>query len=164
MSNNEWDDLETGEETPRMKDLRKQIDQLSKSLKDAEAGRAAAESKLTVASLSDALKAKGVNPKAARFIVSDGVDASDETALTNWLEENKELFPSSMTEATAQQEAQQPQQPAVDGDVVSNYQQLTGLPALQRPADMNKLVEAERTLPDNATPEQVAKRFRAQGL
>lgn len=161
MSNNEWDDDENGQETPRMRDLRQQIDKLSKSAKEAEARAAAAESKLTEVRLSDVLKAKGVNPKAARFIVSDGVDASDETALTSWLDENKDLFPAAAPEATAQaQEAQQ----AVPDEVVNSYQQFAGLPQLQRPADMNKLVEAERSLPANATKQQVAEHFRQQGL
>ena len=161
MSNNDWDD-ENDQETPRMRDLRQQIEKLSKSAKEAEARAAAAESKLTEVRLSDVLKAKGVNPKAARFIVSDGVDASDETALTSWLDENKDLFPTTTTEAAASQ--QEAQQQAVPDEVVNSYQQFTGLPQLQRPADINKLVEAERGLSDNATKQQVAAHFRQQGL
>jgi len=156
-----WDDQD--DDTELVRQLRKQVKTLTQSKSEAEARAAAAEGKLTVASLSDALKAKGVNPKAARFIVADGVDTSDSAALDSWLEENGDLFPSSSPEAAAQQQEQQ-QQPAVDGDVVDGYQQVAGVHQLQRPVDMNKLTEAKRGLPDNATPEQVLAAFRQQGL
>lgn len=41
---------------------------------------------------SDVLKDKGYNPKAAKFLLKDGVDLSDEKAVDAWLAEEGEFF------------------------------------------------------------------------
>jgi hypothetical protein len=155
-----WEDQD--DDTPLVQQLRKQIRDKDKKLTDAEARSTAAEGKLTEISLTAALTAKGVNPKAARFIVKDGVDASDETALSAWLDENSDLFPAAAPEAADPPEAG-------DGDGTSaemaeGYQQMANVQGIGRPADMNKLTEVNRTLPDNATPDEVFAAYKKAGI
>lgn len=148
------------DDTDLVRQLRKQLRDKTKSTTDAEARAAAAEGKLTERHLSEILTAKGVNPKAAKFLVSEGVDASDESAVAAWLDENSDLFPASTTAAKAPtQETQQ-----VDDETVDGYQQLSGMSAMQRPANMDKFTEINRTLSDNATADEVFAAFSKGGL
>ncbi len=156
MPNDEWEDQEN--DSDLVKNLRKQIREGSKKQTEAEDRATAAEGRYSERVLKDALNAKGVNPKAAKFLVKDGVDATDENAVASWLEENSDLFPAKTTEGDP------PQEPAVDQATVHGYQQLGSTGQLQRPADINRLVEVERKLPANATPEQVLAEMRAAGL
>lgn len=48
--------------------------------------------KLAERNLKDVLEDKGLNPALGRFIIKDGVDATDEAAVDTWLTENGSLF------------------------------------------------------------------------
>lgn len=158
MPEQDWEDHE--DDTDLVKNLRKQIRESGKKLTEAEDRAAAAEGKLTVNSLAETLTAKGVNPKAAKWLVKDGVDASDEKAVTEWLEENSDLFPAKAPESETS--AEDPTGP--DAETVAGHQRVSGTSFLQRPADMNKVEEINRRLPENATPEQVLAEFRKAGV
>lgn len=157
----EWDNDENENETPLIKSLRQQIEKLGKRVTEAEVRTAAAEGTLTERVLSETLTAKGVNPKAARFLVKDGVDATDEKAVAEWLDENSDMFPAATTEATAQPTEGEPE---ANAELAAGHQNLTGLAAMQRPADMNKFTELDRQLPANATTDQVWDTFTKGGL
>lgn len=154
-----WEDQE--DDTQLVRDLRNQLKTSNKRATEAEARSAAAEGKLTEHSLTAILSAKGVNPKAARFIVKDGVDASSEAAVTEWLEENSDLFPA---QAPAEANTPEPEAQAVDDETIQGYRQMAGTNMLQRPADISRFDEVNRTLPADATPEQIDAAFRAAGI
>jgi hypothetical protein len=74
-----------------------------KALRDAhkKAARENAELKAQIAkiqtqlaqrNLQDVLQAKGLNPALGRFVLADGVDATDTAAVDSWLNENGSLF------------------------------------------------------------------------
>lgn len=151
-----WEDQD--DDTDLIKQLRKQLRDKTTKVTEAEARAAAAEGTLTEKSLAEVLTAKGVNPKAAKFLRSDGVDAADEKAVTAWLEENSDLFPA------AESQGETPPPNEADQATQQGYGQLSGLSQLQRPVDANRLVEANRGLKPTATPEEVAAHFRAAGL
>jgi hypothetical protein len=88
MSENE--EIEAGDDSG--KGLRAQLEQALKVAKEAEARAAAATKALNERQLADVLSAKKISPKAARFIVADGVDPSDTEAVDKWLTDNAELF------------------------------------------------------------------------
>lgn len=88
MSENQ--EIETGDDSG--KGLRAQLEQALKVAKEAEDRAAAATKALGERQLGDVLSAKQISPKAARFILADGVDPSDGEAVEKWLTDNSDLF------------------------------------------------------------------------
>lgn len=62
----------------RAKELEEQVNKLT--------------SQLAERNLKDVLESKGLNPALGRFIIKDGVDATDQAAVDAWLGENGSLF------------------------------------------------------------------------
>jgi len=156
-----WEDQE--DDTPLVAQLRKQIKALTKEKTEALDGKAAAEGKLTEYTLKSTLADKVSNPdRAAKFLAKDGVDTSDEAAVSAWLEENSDLFPAKQTAEANPAEAEQQDGP--DEETVRGYEAFTHLNHINRPADSSALDAALRSLPDNATPEQVAAVMRKAGV
>jgi hypothetical protein len=99
MSNNYWDDEDeddttiTGNESENdlQKKLRKKIKADEKRMKELEEKLDGYVKKERESSVKELLEKQGVNPKAARLILKDLDEVNDET-VTNWLEENGDLF------------------------------------------------------------------------
>lgn len=91
------------------KGLRAQLEAALKVAKDAEARAAAATKALSERQLADVLSAKQVSPKAARFILADGVDPSDGEAVEKWLTDNSDLFGAAKAETPTTSVSQEDQ-------------------------------------------------------
>jgi len=136
--------------------LRKQLEEALKRAKAAEAAQAQLTKDLNSRKLTDVLTAKAVNPKLARFITSDGVDPADESAVDKWLADNADIV-------GVTPKAETPAPPTVPQQVQDQFN------AFQQAAEGNALtvsaVEAlMASIPDDATPDQVAAIYRASGL
>jgi hypothetical protein len=64
----------------------------AKRNKELEAQLAKLTSQLAERTLKDVLESKGLNPALGRFIIKDGIDATDQAAVDGWLGENGSLF------------------------------------------------------------------------
>ena len=96
MSDNydEYDDFEDNSPAGLRKALKKAQDALKaekKAREDAEAKAAAAEGLAKKASISDLLRAQGIDPKFARLADRDGAEATEE-GVKAWVEENKDFY------------------------------------------------------------------------
>lgn len=112
MSNNYWDEDEddmtiTGNEseTDLQKKLRKKIKADEKRIKELEEQLNGLTKVEKERSVKEVLEQQGVNPKAARLILKD-LDEVTPESVSNWLEENGDLFGYSPAEGT----------PEVDGN------------------------------------------------
>ena len=107
MSNNYWDDEDeddttiTGNESENdlQKKLRKKIKADEKRMKELEEKLDGYVKKEKESSVKELLEKQGVNPKAARLILKD-LDEVNEETVTNWLEDNGDLFGYSPAEGT----------------------------------------------------------------
>jgi hypothetical protein len=100
MSNNYWDDEDeedttaiTGQESENdlIKKLRKLDRSKEKRIKELEDQLGGYVKKEKEVSVKEVLEKQGVNPKAARLILKD-LDEVTPESVTNWLEENGDLF------------------------------------------------------------------------
>lgn len=99
MSNNYWDDEDeddttiTGNESENdlQKKLRKKIKADEKRMKELEEKLDTYVKKERESSVKELLEKQGVNPKAARLILKD-LDEVTPESVTNWLEDNGDLF------------------------------------------------------------------------
>ena len=98
MSNNYWDEEEddttiTGNESENdlQKKLRKKIKADEKRMKELEEKLETYVKKERESSIQEVLEKQGVNPKAARLILKD-LDEVTPESVSNWLEENGDLF------------------------------------------------------------------------
>ena len=114
MSNNYWDDEDeddtttiTGQESENdlQKKLRKKIKVDEKRMKELEEKLDGYVKKERESSVKEVLEKQGVNPKAARLILKD-LDEVTEESVNNWLEDNGDLFGFTKQEGT----------PEVDGN------------------------------------------------
>jgi hypothetical protein len=107
MSNNYWDDEDeddttiTGNESENdlQKKLRKKIKADEKRMKELEEKLDGYVKKEKESSVKELLEKQGVNPKAARLILKDLEEVNEET-VTNWLEDNGDLFGYNPAEGT----------------------------------------------------------------
>lgn len=107
MSNNYWDDEDeddtiiTGNESENdlQKKLRKKIKADEKRMKELEEKLDTYVKKERESSVKELLEKQGVNPKAARLILKDLEEVNEET-VTNWLEDNGDLFGYSPAQGT----------------------------------------------------------------
>ena len=83
-------DDEQFEDAPRA--LRQAYDKLRKQHQSDAQELAKLRGTVQTRTASDVLKAKGYNPKAAKFLLKDGVDVNDENAVDTWLAEEGEFF------------------------------------------------------------------------
>lgn len=133
------DDFET-EDSHLVKDLRKQLAEAHKRAKLAEEELSQAKSQNRERSVADVLTAKGVNPKVAKFIPAD-VDG--EEAISQWLEENGELFGG----------APQVDEPAVSDETKA---QLSKANALQeRSVSPDKVADLEQQMANAGSLEEI---------
>jgi hypothetical protein len=86
----DYEDEDNGSGTDLVKKLRKQIDALSKQIKERDEILAEFTTQSHEASIGEILEQFGLNPKIARFI-PDEVDA-DEDAVAQWLNEYGDAF------------------------------------------------------------------------
>jgi hypothetical protein len=99
MSNNYWDDEDEDDTTiignesdnDLQKKLRKKIKADEKRMKELEEKLDTYVKKERESSVKELLEKQGVNPKAARLILKDLDEVTPET-VTNWLDENGDLF------------------------------------------------------------------------
>ena len=107
MSNNYWDDEDedettiTGNESENdlQKKLRKKIKADEKRMKELEEKLDTYVKKERESSVKELLEKQGVNPKAARLILKDLEEVTPES-VSNWLEDNGDLFGYSPAEGT----------------------------------------------------------------
>lgn len=78
-------------DTPLVKQLRKQIKALEKQNNDLSAAVQKSEKVVRQRTVADVLKEKGVNPALSRFVLQDLDDPTPES-VSSWLAENGELF------------------------------------------------------------------------
>jgi len=157
-----WEDDDN--DSDLVKSLRKQIKTLTTSKTEAEARAAAAEGSLKAVTLKSTLADKVKNPeRAAKFLAKEDVDVSDPDALNAWLKENEDLFPAKDT-SEAPPSAEAEQQDGPDPETQTGYNQFAHLNQVHRPADMTKLDEVLRALPDDATDEAVYAAMRKAGV
>lgn len=83
----------------------------AKRAKELEAQLAKLTAQLGERNLKDVLESKGLNPALGRFILKDGIDATDTAAVDAWLGENGSLFGFTPADATPAEE----QAPESDG-------------------------------------------------
>lgn len=95
----DYDDEERDAKSP--KELRDAQKAAAKRAKDLEAQVAKLTAQLGERNLKDVLERKGLNPALGRFIVKDGIDATDTAAVDAWLGENGSLFGFKPTDANS---------------------------------------------------------------
>lgn len=102
MEYDEYDETETNGGPKALRDAlekaNKEKAQLAKQVQEALAKVADFEKRQKAQSLSDLLKAKGVDPKYAKWADKDDVEPSED-AIDKWLQENKELIPTSSADS-----------------------------------------------------------------
>lgn len=116
----EFDDFDNGDgqgqnEPNWVRELRKQNRELAKQNKALSEKLGGYEKQARTTSLADLLKAKGVNPKAAKYFPTD-LDVSEEN-LAKWLEEDGDVFapisaPTQENQSPAEGETQEATEPA----------------------------------------------------
>lgn len=104
----EDDDFEDTREN-LIKDLRKQIKSLSKEKSEISQELAGFKSGARERTLSEILSAKGVSPKAAKFVPND---IEGEEQIGAWLEENADIFGFSLNTDTPKAESSTPEERA----------------------------------------------------
>jgi len=82
------------------KALREAQRSAAKRNKELEAQLAKLTAQLGERNLKDVLESKGLNPALGRFIIKDGIDATDTAAVDAWLGENGSLFGFTPTDAS----------------------------------------------------------------
>ena len=80
-----------------VKDLRKQLKEAQAAAREATEELSVLKSAKREATVTEFLKAKGVNPKAAKFIPTD---LEDEESWSTWLEENGDVFGGQSSESS----------------------------------------------------------------
>lgn len=80
----------TSDETQAPKELRKLAEKRQNKIVELEKELETFKSAAKERSLADALTAKGVNPKVAKFLKADGVEGDE--AITKWLTENQDIL------------------------------------------------------------------------
>lgn len=87
----DWDDddLEDAQDSTPIKELRKANRAKEKQLREMQQQLAEMRKAVRERSVKDVLEARGLNPKIAKFIPEDVVDAD---AVSAWVEENAEVF------------------------------------------------------------------------
>ena len=162
------DDQDDGSNEPEdAKGLRKLLNDALAAKKEAEDRAAAAELKVTDQKLTGFLSAKQVNPKVAKYIKADGVDATDPAALETWLNENSDLFGGSVGSAgddaggdnNSQQQAQEP-----DPLEVQAWKGIQAASAQGAQTVRNKFDAVDKGLKADATKEEVRVALVAGGL
>lgn len=94
MAYDDTDDLDFEDGTDLVKQLRKQVNELSKALKEKDAAIEEFYAQSREQEIASALNEMGVNPKIAAFVPDDVEDWSD---LENWLGEYGDVFGVSVT-------------------------------------------------------------------
>lgn len=89
MAYDDTDDLDFEDGTDLVKQLRKQVNELSKALKEKDAAIEEYYAQSREQEIASALNEMGVNPKIAAFVPDDVEDWSD---LENWLGEYGDVF------------------------------------------------------------------------
>lgn len=89
----DYDLEDEANDSPLMKQLRKQIKTLTKERDDAANAKKAVEQSLNEFKVRDVLSERGISDKRApKFLAADGVDLSNAQAVDTWLTENGDLF------------------------------------------------------------------------
>lgn len=156
---NAWnDDLDNDDNNSGGGALRGQLEEALKKLKAAETRAAKAERQIAVSTVSTSLKDKGYKESAAKFAALDGVDLSDEGALTKWLENDGQDF--KLPESDQSHESGVVDPPDDSHEELAQFNNNADrLRNSASPADQNRYIAALKSLPADATPEQVDAAF-----
>lgn len=133
----EDDEDDFGDDEPRgnselVKNLRKQLKEASKALRERDERLSSLEGQVRERTVSEVLTAKGVNPKVAKLMPSD-VQAPED--IEKWLTDYADVFNIAMGDTPPAEEAGQPDTVAAYDRmraVESNGQTMTGTEALQQ--------------------------------
>lgn len=137
MYDDDGDDYR-GEDSKLVKDLRAQIEKLSKADKEKAEKLAVYENRERTQTIETVLAARGVNPRIAKFMPSD-IEVSEQ-AVASWLDENADIFGVQPVAAEQEQQAPPPEadpfrrmaaleqsaQPPVSMDDLSQVDQMSG--------------------------------------
>jgi hypothetical protein len=123
MADVDYGDTETaGDDKP--KGLRSQLEATLEENKTLKQELANLQSAARERSVTETLKAKGVNPKIAKFIPAD---VASEEQVSTWLTENADVFGFTVTDTPAGENASQADTPVADSADVQAARQLQGL-------------------------------------
>jgi hypothetical protein len=86
------DEFEGDEQQGGIKAVRAAQRKAAKEAAELREANAKLQAQLSRFTLTSVLEEKGLNPRLAKWMVKDGVDGSDEAAVSTWLEENAEDF------------------------------------------------------------------------
>lgn len=118
MSDFDYDD-DTADDTPLVKQLRKQIAGFEKSQKELQEQLSSFQKETRDRSVKSVLEARGVSPKVAAFIPADKSSAEDITA---WLDEFGDVFGATASASTPDPEVETPE----DDDLVATLRRIQG--------------------------------------
>ena len=159
---NNWNDDNDQDDNNSGGDLRVLLEKALKDNKALKTQVATAEQKLAVTTVSASLKDKGYKESAAKFAALDGVNLGDEKALNEWLEKDGADFKLSESEQPPEGggEEQQQENPVIDEGIIQFANNADQLRSSASPAEQNKYLAALKSLPEDATPEQVDAAFK----
>lgn len=151
-------DDEQFEDAPRA--LRDAYAKLKKKAQEQDAELSSFRSERTQATAADVLKAKGYDPKAAKFLTQAGIDLSNEGQVDAWLAEDGAFFKvgdAPQSEAPAEQTAGHQAEAAA-------RQQLATAQSYVQPAAMDKMKAALSEIGPDATTEEVKAIYKKYGI
>lgn len=108
---------------------------------------------------SEVLKDKGYNPKAAKFLLKDGVDLNDEKAVDAWLAEEGEFF------KVAGQESTPGSEQTVEHDAEAEARsQIADATSHTQTAANDRMKAALAEITDNMTTQEVMAVYKKHGI
>lgn len=156
MSNFQYIDVddERFEDAPRA--LREAYEKLKKAHQADATELVTLRSSVQQKTASDVLEAKGYNPKAAKFLLKDGIDLSDDKAVDAWLAEEGEFFKVEGSPASAQTDDH--------SDEAQQRARVAEATSVVEPASNDKLQAALAEITPDMTPDQVIAVYQKHGI
>jgi hypothetical protein len=139
MSDFDYDD-DTADDTPLVKQLRKQIAGFEKSQKELQEQLSTFQKDTRDRSVKSVLEARGVSPKVAAFIPADKSSAEDITA---WLEEYGDVFGATASASTPDSQVETPE---ADDDLVATLRRIQGADSGAGAVNLDVETQAAATL------------------
>lgn len=166
MSNQQWDDDDYDQQSGG--ELRKQYEKALKQLKAITTERDSLLAAKAQESASKSLVAKGYPPSVARFAAADGIDLTDEGALSKWLDDNKTVFaptPNTQADDTNVSSTDAPvDDPEFRDEVESAFAAIQRVHSAGSSDMRNKYEATFGSLSADASPEEVLAAFNKAGL
>lgn len=159
MTNSDWDDDDfDGSDENLPKRLRAALKKASKQNDDLAAELTTLRNERKQANVAEVLKKAGVNPKVAKYLLSDMEDPTEES-VTEWLTENADLFGVKPADAEGD-EATKPK-PAMSAEDVSAMNQLNQFVVPNQTPNPTAVAEAEEKLGKATTEQEIMAAARA---